>query len=54
LNDVPQHLFELNLSPHGEAYHRLVFDVEISVQSVLEFSVSIKGTRYGSVTATYT
>ncbi|KAH8723592.1 Hsp70 family protein [Phaeosphaeriaceae sp. PMI808] len=34
-------------------YQRINFDVELSVTSLLEYSVSIDGTRYGSVTASY-
>jgi hypothetical protein len=35
-------------------YYMLTFEVEISVQSALEYSLVVKGVKYGSVTATYT
>ena len=54
LNDVPESDFQLLQSAHGLAYYRLTYTVEISVQSALEFSLSVNGTRYGSVTARYT
>jgi len=54
LSVVPESEFELKYSPCGNPYHRLVFLIEISVQSLLEFSLSVNGVQYGSVTATYT
>jgi hypothetical protein len=54
LNNVPQKLFVTRISPSGIPYYELAFHVEISVQSALEFSVSVDGKRYGSVTAQYT
>jgi hypothetical protein len=53
LSDVPQHLFIRHIDSFGLVYHSLSFEVEISVQSSLEFSVSVKGKKYGSVTAKY-
>lgn len=35
-------------------YYELEFDVEICIQSALEFSMSVNGKKYGSVTAKYT
>ena len=54
VEDVPQRLFRTASSPSGSMYYKLFFDVELSVQSALEFSVSVNGKKYGSVTAKYT
>jgi hypothetical protein len=53
LSDVPQSAYMTCVSPDGELYHQLRFEVEISVQSSLEFSLLVQGVRYGSVTAKY-
>jgi len=34
-------------------YFSLSFDVQIAVQSALEFSLTVNGAKYGSVTAKY-
>lgn len=52
-SDVPADKFRLKRSPGGGLYHRLNYDVEISLQSSLEFSLTIDGVKYGSLTATY-
>lgn len=53
LSVVPKDNFQPNHSPAGVLYHTLVFDLEISIQSLLEFFLSVKGQRYGSVIADY-
>ncbi|KAF2130413.1 Hsp70 family protein [Dothidotthia symphoricarpi CBS 119687] len=53
LRNVPKHLFVARSSPSGAVYHQLKYTVEVSLQSSLEFFVTINGSRYGSVTATY-
>jgi hypothetical protein len=35
-------------------YYFIEFHVELSVTSSLEYSLSVEGARYGSVTASYT
>jgi hypothetical protein len=52
-SDVPLAEFQRLTSPTGRPYYRIEYDVEISVQSSLEFSVSSKGKKYGTVTASY-
>jgi hypothetical protein len=42
------------LSPDRRYYYELSFEVEITVQSSLEYSLLVEGVRYGSVTAKYT
>jgi len=54
LSVVPECEFKLMNSPSGFPYYKLSFQIEISIQSLLEFSLSVKGVQYGSVTATYT
>ncbi|KAJ4324502.1 hypothetical protein N0V94_001242 [Neodidymelliopsis sp. IMI 364377] len=54
LESVPQKFFKAQRSPSGDLYYELAFNVEISVQSALEFSVSVGGRKYGLVTAQYT
>jgi hypothetical protein len=54
LQTVPKALFRDCRTPSGALYHEIHFDVEISVQSSLEFSLPINGNKYGSVTAKYT
>jgi hypothetical protein len=34
-------------------YHEINFHVELSATSSLEYSMSVNGKRYGSVTASY-
>lgn len=53
LSGVPESAFEAKTSPDGRRYYTLSYRVEISVQSSLEFSLVVKGVRYGSVTAKY-
>jgi hypothetical protein len=53
LSDVPEQEFVPLWTPQGRPYKRLDYDVEMSLQSSLEFSVSVKGKKYGAVTAKY-
>jgi hypothetical protein len=53
MSGVPQHLYKTGTSPSGARYQILSFDVKIAVQSALEFSMSVNGVEYGSVTAKY-
>lgn len=53
LNSVPESEFAAMRSPSGTTFYRLNFQVEFAVQSALEFWLSVKGVKYGSVTATY-
>lgn len=53
LNPVPAWEWRKASSPLGRPYHVLDYSVEISVQSTLEYSLSVNGVRYGSVTANY-
>ncbi|KAI8935133.1 hypothetical protein NX059_007727 [Plenodomus lindquistii] len=52
LNGLPQSAFAVRSGVHG-LFYELSFSVEIAVQSSLEYSFLVNGTRYGSVTATY-
>ena len=53
LNDVPDDMFQRRLSPHGVSYYKLLLNIEISLESALEFFVTVNGMRYGSLTAIY-
>lgn len=53
LSFVPQHEFTAERSPSGKRYHILDFQVAISVQSSLEYSLLVNGKTYGTVTANY-
>jgi hypothetical protein len=53
LTKVPKKEFKAKRSPDKRQYHQISFDVEISIQSALEFSCSVKGKKIGSVTAKY-
>ncbi|KAH7093078.1 hypothetical protein FB567DRAFT_487211 [Paraphoma chrysanthemicola] len=54
LSNVPNSEFTLHhSSTANRLYHRLNFNVEISVQGSLEFSLSVKGNKYGAVKASY-
>lgn len=54
LSDVPAHKFKSKRSATGGLYYTIHFNVELSVMSSLEYSMSVNGTQYGSVTASYT
>ncbi|KAH7083206.1 Hsp70 family protein, partial [Paraphoma chrysanthemicola] len=53
LNGVPKDNFERCQSHTGLPYHRLTFDIQISVQSSLEYSAVVDGKKYGTVRAQY-
>jgi hypothetical protein len=53
LSGVPERLFRKKRSKDGRTYHMLSFEVNISVQSALEYSFSVEGVKYGSVQARY-
>ncbi|KAF1944795.1 actin-like ATPase domain-containing protein [Clathrospora elynae] len=53
LSGVPQSAFQTCASLYGRVYYTLNFSVEMAIQSSLEFSLLVKGVRYGSVTANY-
>ncbi|CAN9134369.1 unnamed protein product [Alternaria alternata] len=53
LTKVPKRTFKVKRSPDGRTYHEIDFEVEISIQSALEYSCSVKGKRVGSVTVEY-
>lgn len=54
LRDDPQNIFKECSSLEGRTFYRLKFDLEISVQSSLQYSLLVDGVRYGSVSAKYT
>lgn len=53
LSVVPKGKWKRKYSPSGDTYHRLSYSLEISVQSALEFSLTVDGKSYGSVKAAY-
>jgi hypothetical protein len=53
LSGVPERLFRKKRSKNGRIYHTLSFEVDIAVQSALEYSFSVEGVKYGSVKARY-
>jgi hypothetical protein len=53
LSKVPKKEFSAKQSPAGRRYHKIHFDLEISIQSALEFSLTINGKKYAAVTAEY-
>ena len=53
LSVVPKDEFKPLRSPTGALYHKLSFSIEISVQSSLEYSLSVAGEKYATLTATY-
>jgi hypothetical protein len=53
LSKVPKKEFKAKKGICGRRYHRISYDVEISIQSALEFSFTINGKKYGSITAEY-
>jgi len=53
LSVVPKKEFKAMRSPEGKLYHKLSFEVAISAQSSLEYSLLVNGKTYGSVTAKY-
>jgi hypothetical protein len=53
LSSVPQSAFLSSPSPSGGTYYTLHFQVEMTIQSSLEFCLLVNGVRYGAVTANY-
>jgi hypothetical protein len=53
LIDMPKHQFEYRWGEADSMYYELSFDIEISAMTSLVYAVSIDGTRYGSVVASY-
>jgi hypothetical protein len=53
LSGVPQSAFQPLPSPSGGIYYTLRFQVEMTIQSSLEFRLLVNGVRYGAVTANY-
>lgn len=53
LSSVPKKQFVREKDPHGNFYYKLSYEVHVSVQSSLEFSLVVNGTTYGSVQANY-
>ncbi|KAG9187462.1 hypothetical protein G6011_05333 [Alternaria panax] len=53
LNAVPANAFTRHSSPTRAAYYSLSFQVEMTIQSSLEFCLLVNGIRYGTVTANY-
>jgi hypothetical protein len=53
LSDVPKSAFLRISSPSNGIYYLLFFQVEMTIQSSLEFSLLVNGVRYGAVTANY-
>lgn len=53
LSGVPQKNFVLHTNSSGRLYYTLDYEVELSVQSSLEFCLLVDGIRYGGVEAKY-
>ncbi|RMZ73776.1 Hsp70 family chaperone [Pyrenophora seminiperda CCB06] len=53
LSSVPQSAFTFHRSLHNDPYYSLNFQLEMVIQSSLEFSLLVNGIRYGTVTANY-
>ncbi|KAH3949858.1 hypothetical protein HBH53_083220 [Parastagonospora nodorum] len=53
LSSVPATCFQTCFAPGGRVYTTLSIEIQISVQSSLEYSLLVEGVRYGSVTAKY-
>lgn len=53
LSSVPKKEFKVKRGRAGCRYYRLDYEVEISIQTCLEFSLSVNGKKYGSVSANY-
>ena len=47
-------MFKTKYNPKGELYYEFDFNVELVIQSALDFFMTVEGKRYGSVTAKYT
>ncbi|KAI4660944.1 uncharacterized protein J4E79_005512 [Alternaria viburni] len=53
LSDIPEETLSLNISASGRKYYTVDCTVNISLQSSLEFFLTVGGKRYGSLTAKY-
>jgi hypothetical protein len=53
LSDVPANEYEVHRSPSGRTFAHLVYTVDISIQSSLDYSISVNGKKYGMITAKY-
>jgi hypothetical protein len=53
LNGVPMDEFTVHRSPAGRLYYKIEYEVAISVQSSLEYTLLVNGEKLGSVTARY-
>ncbi|KAI4909431.1 hypothetical protein J4E90_008128 [Alternaria incomplexa] len=53
LSDVPEEDTELETSASGRKYHTINSVVNISLQSTLDFFITVNGKKYGSLTARY-
>ncbi|KAI4710800.1 hypothetical protein J4E89_004390 [Alternaria sp. Ai002NY15] len=53
LSKVPKKEFKARRSPDRRQYHQISYEVEISIQSALQFSCSVEGKNVGSITAKY-
>lgn len=52
-NDIPLVYLKRNTSPCGRQYYSINVTVHISLQSSLDFYVTIKGKKFGSLTVSY-
>ncbi|KAF1930071.1 Hsp70 family protein [Didymella exigua CBS 183.55] len=53
LSTVPEKEFVLMHSPSGVPYYRLKLDLEIYVDSTIEYSFTVNGKKYGTIHAKY-
>jgi hypothetical protein len=53
LGEVPEEHYRTNYTAGGRSYYSIDVDVNISLQSALEFFITVKGKKYGSVTVEY-
>jgi hypothetical protein len=53
LGEVPQEHYRTHYTAGGRSYYSIDVDVSISLQSALEFFVTVEGKKYGSVTVEY-
>lgn len=53
LSVVPKDDWEVKCSPAGSTYYELSYNLEIAVQSALQFSLAVDGKKYGSITTAY-
>jgi hypothetical protein len=53
LSDVLKKDMKQRKSFSGKTYYTIRYDIEMSIQASIEFSLVIKGKTYGSITADY-